>query len=81
MKFPVRALVLGICTVGASAALATSQLGSVPMVSSHQAVVAAMPIPSCSPGAKCGNNTGFIAAAMPIPSCSPGAKCGNNTGF
>jgi hypothetical protein len=80
MKIAVKTLVLGMCVAGATAAFATSHVGTVPMVASHQAVVSAMPIPSCSPGAKCTGNKGFIAA-MPIPSCSPGAKCTGNTGF
>jgi hypothetical protein len=43
--------------------------------------MAAMPIPSCSPGADCGKKTGSgVMAAMPIPSCSPGADCGKKTG-
>jgi hypothetical protein len=80
MKIAVKTLVLGMCIAGATAAFATSHIGSVPMVASHQAVIGAVPIPSCSPGAKCTGNTGFVAA-VPIPSCSPGAKCTGNTGF
>jgi hypothetical protein len=80
----VKTLILGLCIAGATAAFATSHIGSVPMNSGHQAIVAAMPIPRCSPGANCGGNggTGFLAA-MPIPRCSPGANCGGNggTGF
>ena len=69
MKIAVKTLVLGMCVAGATAAFATSHIGTVPMVTSHQALVGAMPIPTCSPGAKC------HVAAMPIPTCSPGAKC------
>jgi hypothetical protein len=79
MKIAVKTLVLGMCIAGATAAFATSHIGSVPMVASHQAVIGAVPIPSCSPGAKC-TGTGHLSA-VPIPSCSPGAKCTGNTGF
>jgi hypothetical protein len=74
MKIAVKTLVLGMCVAGATAAFATSHVGTVPMVASHQAVMGAVPIPSCSPGARCTGNTGFVAA-VPIPSCSPGARC------
>jgi hypothetical protein len=80
MKIAVKTLVLGMCVAGATAAFATSHVGTVPMVTSHQAVVSAMPIPTCSPGAKCTGKTGLIAA-MPIPTCSPGAKCTGKTGL
>jgi hypothetical protein len=53
MKIAVKTLVLGMCVAGATAAFATSHIGTVPMVTSHQAVIGAMPIPTCSPGAKC----------------------------
>ena len=66
MKFAVKTLVLGMCIAGASAAFATSHFGS--MLPSRQAV-SAVPIPTCTPGAKC------VAAAVPIPTCTPGAKC------
>ena len=72
----VKTLILGLCIAGATAAFATSHVGSVPMNSSHQATVAAMPIPRCSPGAT-GCSNGWVAA-MPIPRCSPGATgCSN----
>jgi hypothetical protein len=70
MKIAVKSLVLGMCIAGATAAFATSHLGTVPMTKSHQVVVSAMPIPSCSPGTICPK-----ASAMPIPSCSPGTIC------
>ena len=56
MKLAVRSCILGICAAGASAAFATAHY--IPMTASHQAVVAAMPIPTCSPGADCGKNNG-----------------------
>jgi hypothetical protein len=68
MKFAVKTLVLGMCIVGASAAFATSHIGSVPMVASHEAV-SAVPIPTCTPGTRC------PVAAVPIPTCTPGTKC------
>ena len=76
----VKTLILGMCIAGATAAFATSHVGSVPMAPSHQAVVAAMPIPSCSPGATCTGGKGW-ASAMPIPSCSPGATCTGGKGW
>jgi hypothetical protein len=58
MKLAVKALVLGICAMGASAALATSHGTTVPMVKSHQAVISAVPMPTCSPNApKCGTTS------------------------
>jgi hypothetical protein len=79
MKFAVRSCILGICAAGASAAFATAHY--VPMVRSNQVVIAAMPIPTCSPGSTCGNGKGSgIVAAMPIPTCSPGSTCGNGKG-
>jgi hypothetical protein len=76
MKIAVKTLVLGMCVAGATAAFATSHVGTVPMVASHQAVMGAAPIPSCSPGTRCTGN-GFLSAA-PIPSCSPGTRCTGN---
>jgi len=70
MKFAVKSLALGMCVAGATAAFATAHIGTVPMATSHQAV----PIPTCSPGAKCTGN----GWAVPIPTCSPGAKCTGN---
>ena len=82
MKIAVNSLILGICIAGATAAFATSHMGSVPMTSSHQAVVAAMPIPGCSPGADCSGKSGSGQSftAMPIPGCSPSADCSGKAG-
>lgn len=51
MKTAVRALVLGIFAAGASAAVLSSHSSKVTMVASHQAIVSAMPIPTCGPNA------------------------------
>ena len=73
----VKTLILGVCIAGAPAAFATSHIGSVPMNSSHQATVAAMPIPRCSPNST-GCSNGWSVAAMPIPRCSPNSTgCSN----
>jgi hypothetical protein len=79
----VKSLILGVCIAGATAAFATSHIGAVPMVPSHQAVVAAVPIPSCSPGYTCNGGKGksaALVAAVPIPSCSPGYTCNGGKG-
>ncbi len=73
MKLAVRALVLGICAMGASAALATSHA----TLKSQQAVISAMPIPTCGPSGCNGTGKAFTAA-MPIPTCGP-SGC-NGTG-
>jgi hypothetical protein len=67
MKLAVRALVLGICAMGASAALATS----------HAAAVSAVPIPTCGPKG-CNGTGNTVIAAVPIPTCGP--KGCNGTG-
>jgi hypothetical protein len=72
----VKTLILGLCIAGATAAFATSHIGSVPMNSSHQATVAAMPIPRCGPNST-GCSNGWVAA-MPIPRCGPNSTgCSN----
>jgi hypothetical protein len=76
MKIFVKTLVLGMCIAGATAAFATSHVGSVPMVASHQAVIGAVPIPTCTPGYKCTGNGQLLA--VPIPTCTPGYKCTGN---
>ena len=73
MKLAVRSLVLGICAMGASAALATSHA----TLKSQQAVISAMPIPTCGPKGCNGNGSGLVTA-MPIPTCGP--KGCNGTG-
>jgi hypothetical protein len=51
MKSVMQVLVLGIVAVGASAAIGSSyQTAALP---SHQAAVAAYPMPLCSPGKPC----------------------------
>jgi len=49
MKFAVRALVLGMCAAGCSAAVLSSHAKAT-MVPTHQAVSSAYPVPTCSPG-------------------------------
>lgn len=49
MKFAVRALVLGMCAAGCSAAVLASHATS-PFVPSHQVMSSAYPTPTCSPG-------------------------------
>ena len=73
MKLAVQALVLGICAMGASAALATSHA----TLNSQQAVISAMPIPTCGPSG-CNGTGNSLIAAMPIPTCGP-SGC-NGTG-
>ena len=53
MKFAVRALALGMFVAGASAAVLTPHSST--MVASHQAVVAATPIPTCGPSSCTGH--------------------------
>ncbi|HTV81763.1 MAG TPA: hypothetical protein VME18_03860 [Acidobacteriaceae bacterium] len=52
MKLIVRAFVLGVFACGASAAVVSfhSTQAMAAMTASHQAVVAAMPMPACGPG-------------------------------
>ena len=59
MKPIIRVFVLGLCAVGASAAIASSHATRdlQTMNISHQAGNAAMPIPGCSPN-HCGNTGG-----------------------
>ncbi|MGB6134884.1 MAG: hypothetical protein WCC14_16430 [Acidobacteriaceae bacterium] len=66
MKLIVRAFVLGLFAAGASAAVVSVHSSNTTMVSSHQTVVAAMPMPGCGPsgGAQCtGNGTGTGTSA------------------
>jgi hypothetical protein len=56
MKLIVRALVLGVFVAGASAAVVSSHAG-VAATSSHQVVVAELPIPTCPPGNPTGCGT------------------------
>jgi len=49
MKLVIRTLVLGICAVGASAAIASSHATQSTVRVSHQAVNSALPIPNCNP--------------------------------
>jgi hypothetical protein len=49
MKLVIRALVLGICAVGASAAVATTHSATSTVTVSHQATSSALPIPNCNP--------------------------------
>ena len=53
MKFAIRALALGVFVAGASAAVLTPHSST--MVASHQAAVAASPIPTCGPNSCTGN--------------------------
>ena len=62
MKFAARALVLGICAAGASAAVLTSHATT--MMVSHQAA-AATPVPTCGPH-DCTNGN-----LTPVPTCGP----------
>ncbi|HTX40740.1 MAG TPA: hypothetical protein VMD25_02840 [Acidobacteriaceae bacterium] len=84
MKFVVRAFVLSLFAAGASAAVISAHSSNVPMIGSHQAVVAAMPTPGCGPNGNC-NGTGTssgassLVAAMPTPGCGPNGNC-NGTG-
>lgn len=71
MKLAVQALVLGICAMGASAALATSHA-----TMSHQAVVSAIPMPTCGPSG-CNGNGGKAVSAIPMPTCGPSGCNGN----
>jgi len=49
MKLVVRTLVLGICAVAGSAAVASSHPAQATMHVSHQSVNSALPIPNCNP--------------------------------
>lgn len=51
MKFAVQALVLGIVTIGASAAIGSSYKTTTMMPTRH--VVSAIPVPDCDPGHPC----------------------------
>lgn len=68
MKLVVRAFVLGLFAAGASAAVVSvHSSNTTTMVTSHQAVVAAMPMPGCGPsgGPSCtGTGSGSSSAAF-----------------
>ncbi len=69
----VKALILGFCLAGASAAFATSTIRTsampVPICSPQdKTCIEAMPVPICSPQDK------TCVMAMPVPICSPQDK-------
>lgn len=67
MKLIVRALVLGVCAAGASAAVFAGQAAP---FSSHLSMTATMPTPTCDPGHPCTRTS-----LMPTPTCDPGHPC------
>ncbi len=77
----VSTLILGLCTAVATVAFATPHARQLTVTTSHQAVIAAMPIPTCGPSGCNGKGTGLLAA-MPIPTCGPsGCNGKGRTGF
>jgi hypothetical protein len=73
----VSTLILGMCTAVATVTLATSHAGTMIPEPSHQAMVAAIPMPTCGPSG-CGSNGNHTGvAAIPMPTCGP-SGCGSN---
>ena len=51
MKLAIRIFALSVVVAGVAAAAASPK--SAPMISSHQTVTGAMPVPNCIPGSGC----------------------------
>ena len=76
-------LILGLCTAVATVAFATPHARTLTTAPSHQAVIAAIPMPTCSPdGQDCNGKDGnSLVAAIPMPTCSPdGQDCNGKNG-